>query len=249
MSEKPVYAAVVEANRRAQREVAESLGIGLKSEQHEIVTTPPDPHRLIAEGLEHDERMTQGAWFAWSGRDDGTVGPPTVSTRDESGLRRRVAWCYSFSSDSADAFGIAWLRNNARELLTGYAAALDDRDAAIARAKELRLEVGAHRAMSQLGGADQTYQDRSEFNRLKHSDVAQGKRIAELLAENERLRECLRIAGLQCFMRDGAPSEVAEHMRSVAASWSVTEVRIVELEEERDEWRRRAIDRGYGAKP
>ncbi len=33
MTKKPVYAAVVEANRRAQREVAVSLGIKLKSEQ------------------------------------------------------------------------------------------------------------------------------------------------------------------------------------------------------------------------
>ncbi len=32
MSKKPVYAAVVEANRRAQREVAASLGLKLKSE-------------------------------------------------------------------------------------------------------------------------------------------------------------------------------------------------------------------------
>lgn len=33
------------------------------------------------------------------------------------------------------------------------------------------------------------YQERSEFSRLKDADVKQGKRIAELLAENEVLRE------------------------------------------------------------
>ena len=37
--------------------------------------------------------------------------------------------------------------------------------------------------------------------------------------ENARLAECMRIAGLQAFMRDRDPAEVAEHLRDVAESW------------------------------
>jgi CHAD domain-containing protein len=58
------------------------------------------------------------------------------------------------------------------------------------------------------------YLDRKEQHDLD-SALA---RIAEQAAEVERLRECLRIAGLQAFMRDRPPSEVAEHLRSVMAS-------------------------------
>ncbi len=41
---------------------------------------------------------------------------------------------------------------------------------------------------------------------------AAGKEIA-------RLTECMRIAGLQAFMRDRDPSEVAKHLHDVAKSW------------------------------
>lgn len=37
--------------------------------------------------------------------------------------------------------------------------------------------------------------------------------------ENERLRECLRIAGLQAFMSNRPPEEVAEHLKEVSSSW------------------------------
>lgn len=40
----------------------------------------------------------------------------------------------------------------------------------------------------------------------------------ELRADVERLRECMRMAGLAAFMRDGEPGDVAEHLRSVIAS-------------------------------
>lgn len=55
-----------------------------------------------------------------------------------------------------------------------------DRDALRAQVRQLQTE-----------NADllESFRDRGEFDRLKRSDVAQGKRIAELLAENERLRE------------------------------------------------------------
>lgn len=42
--------------------------------------------------------------------------------------------------------------------------------------------------------------------------------VLALLDEVERLRSCLDSAGMQCFMRDGKPEEVAAHMQSVAAS-------------------------------
>lgn len=35
-------------------------------------------------------------------------------------------------------------------------------------------------------------------------------------AEIARLTECLRVAGLQCFMSTGKPEEVANHMASIA---------------------------------
>lgn len=53
------------------------------------------------------------------------------------------------------------------------------------------------------------------------------KRIAELEAETNRLRECMRIAGLECFMRKGSPESVAQHMHEVATSWTK---RIAELQ-------------------
>lgn len=48
--------------------------------------------------------------------------------------------------------------------------------------------------------------------------AAQQARAEKAEAEVARLRECLRIAGLQAFMRDKPPGEVAEHLRSVIES-------------------------------
>lgn len=45
-------------------------------------------------------------------------------------------------------------------------------------------------------------------------------------AEVDRLADCMRVAGLQCFMRHGAPEKVAEHLRIVAASWTEHEVKL-----------------------
>jgi len=45
------------------------------------------------------------------------------------------------------------------------------------------------------------------------------KRIAELEGECRRFLECMRVAGLECFMRKGTPEQVAEHLRSVAKSY------------------------------
>ena len=118
---------------------------------------PADPRKLIAEGLGHEERMSREPWAS---NGYGII--------DASG---DLVTCLLNKSDDHPA--IAWLRNNARTILTGYEAALD---------------------------------------------------------EAERLRECLRTAGLRCFMRDGSPADVAKHMQSVAASWSDAGDRIVELE-------------------
>lgn len=56
------------------------------------------------------------------------------------------------------------------------------------------------------------------------------KRIAELEQETARLRECMRIAGLECFMREGPPEAVAKHMGQIIESYTK---RVAELEHER----------------
>lgn len=43
--------------------------------------------------------------------------------------------------------------------------------------------------------------------------------LAALRQENAHLRECMKVAGLQAFMRDKKPEEVAEHLKRVAVSW------------------------------
>ena len=54
-------------------------------------------------------------------------------------------------------------------------------------------------------------------------------------AEVERLTGCMNVAGLQCFMRGGAPEQVADHMRRVVSSWIENETK---LTAERDDLRR-----------
>jgi hypothetical protein len=74
----------------------------------------------------------------------------------------------------------------------------------------------------------QTYDDRSEFERLKRSDVAQGRRIAELLAENARLVE----------ERDGLKASLKqeeEWANTLTAERDSLAARVQELERERDE--------------
>lgn len=53
------------------------------------------------------------------------------------------------------------------------------------KCRDLADEMTARVAMAMLEPAGMSYQDRSEFERLKHADVEQGKRIAELLAERD----------------------------------------------------------------
>ena len=45
-------------------------------------------------------------------------------------------------------------------------------------------------------------------------------------AEIARLTECLRVAGLQCFMSTGKPEEVANHMASIAKANTDTIARL-----------------------
>jgi hypothetical protein len=71
----------------------------------------------------------------------------------------------------------------------------------------------------------ETYEEACEL--AEAYEAEQEKRIAELEAETNRLRECMRIAGLECFMRKGSPESVAQHMHEVATSWTK---RIAELQ-------------------
>lgn len=88
------------------------------------VTTAP--RKLIADGLKHDERMTPGEWPAhvWYGSDRGgwvAICPHHEGEGDCDGPGDAAE-----VKAQIDASGIAWLRNNARAILTGYAAALDE---------------------------------------------------------------------------------------------------------------------------
>jgi hypothetical protein len=67
--------------------------------------------------------------------------------------------------------------------LHALARALNDH---AAKCESLSLENSTLRAREQNAPKEKSYQDRSEFERLKHADVSQGKRIAELLAKCER---------------------------------------------------------------
>ena len=49
-----------------------------------------------------------------------------------------------------------------------------------------------------------------------HPPNSRDATIARLTAEVERLRACMTTAGLQCFLPNGSPEQVAEHMRTVA---------------------------------
>jgi hypothetical protein len=47
--------------------------------------------------------------------------------------------------------------------------------------------------------------------------------LDELTAERDRLRECMRRAGLHAFIRDKSPEYIAEHLQRVIKSWSSIE--------------------------
>jgi len=71
---------------------------------------------------------------------------------------------------------------------------------------------------------------------IAHIATSDPPTVLSLVAEVRRLRECLQIAGIQAFMRDKPPEEVADHLRSVMASYvkaaEEAEVRVKELEAE-----------------
>ena len=87
---------------------------------------------------------------------------------------------------------------------------------------EARAEVGRLRRLRQHG-CECTDEDACQFARERD----------EALLEVERMRECLRIAGLQAFMRGRAPKEVAKHLHEVSSSWALEverlRARVVEL--------------------
>lgn len=58
-----------------------------------------------------------------------------------------------------------------------------------------------------------------------HADLVEG-----LEDEVARLRECLRVAGLQAFMRDKPPEEIAEHFHMVFESYMGMEKEIKDLQ-------------------
>lgn len=62
--------------------------------------------------------------------------------------------------------------------------------------------------------------------------------------EAERLRECMRMAGLAAFLRAGDPCEVAEHLRGVIESYDQAARR---AESERDQARRAALEEAIDA--
>ena len=49
-----------------------------------------------------------------------------------------------------------------------------------------------------------------------HPQNSRDATIARLNAEVERLRACMTTAGLQCFLPNGSPEQVAEHKDAIA---------------------------------
>lgn len=97
---------------------------------------------LIAEGLRHDGAMTPGPWSEASGRRQRGAIEVEVGERCYYQVAQASAEAAAaldapapdYKSDGSagrrltdNAAGIAWLRTHARELLTGYAAALNDK--------------------------------------------------------------------------------------------------------------------------
>jgi len=56
------------------------------------------------------------------------------------------------------------------------------------------------------------------YNAREKESADLRRKVAHLTAEVKRLRECLHIAGLQAFMRDKSPEEVAAHLQMVIVS-------------------------------
>lgn len=71
--------------------------------------------------------------------------------------------------------------------------------------------------------------------------------IAELRRRNEHLTACMKTAGLQAFLRERDPAEVAEHLRSVAASWGELEEFVAWVARWREHCRER--DEANGKEP
>ncbi len=60
-----------------------------------------------------------------------------------------------------------------------------------------------------------------DFELLREEDFEElTEAVSELTTEAERLRECLRRAGLCCFLRLGTkPEQVADHMAYITRTW------------------------------
>lgn len=78
-------------------------------------------------------------------------------------------------------------------------------------------EIAALRA--KLGMAEEhIHVQRSHILELQENVNDHNRTIARLTADKDRLRSCMKTAGLECFIRDGTPEQIAEHMRAVAKS-------------------------------
>ena len=69
-------------------------------------------------------------------------------------------------------------------------------------------------------------EDANGIARTRNNLRALADQFEAARAEIERLTGCMEIAGLQCFMRGGAPEQVAEHMRRVVDSWAENEAKL-----------------------
>jgi hypothetical protein len=95
------------------------------------VNDQKDPRALIAEGREVDGKMTTGPWMSRHGIRTADVYADRFPSTDRT-LLARVNNHRDDATDQehANAGGIAWMRNNLRALLDGYASALIERDEA-----------------------------------------------------------------------------------------------------------------------
>jgi len=115
------------------------------------------------------------------------------------------------------------MTSTARYLTRAHAAKMRHRehvlaDAVIAlsaRLEQADLELSAHRSMAMIEPKEMSYQDRSEFTRLKHADVAQGKRVAELLGRLEQVQKVVEAAREFYSVRAGMHTNGSQHTREM----------------------------------
>lgn len=101
---------------------------------------------------------------------------------------------------------LEWYGDKARDMQSIKSAVYTD------ELKALREDGGKRARDAGAGG-----QGEEESGCVSCAQLIKGEKAAD--REIDRLRACMKRAGLECFMKNGTPEEVADHMHKVAKSW------------------------------